>query len=132
MGRALWIFGFLQIASNLGYVLVAEAGPDRGLMLSAVGVEAFTTGLGTGAFFVMLLRLTQKRFSATQYALLTSLMAVAREVVTKAPAGWMAEALGWPAFFAWSAALGIPGLLLLRWVRPGTAEAPDSASLAGA
>ena len=57
LGRALWIFGLLQILSNAGYVFVAQTGVNLPLLYGAVGFEAFTTGLGTGAFFVLLLRL---------------------------------------------------------------------------
>ena len=122
MGRALWIFGFLQIASNVGYVFVADAGPDRWLMFSAVAVEAATTGLGTGAFFVMLLRLTQKRFSATQYALFSSLFGIPR-IVSGPICGFLVDAVGWKAFFWFTIAMGIPGLLFLaRFVPWGVRE----------
>jgi len=62
LGRALWITGFLQIFSNLGYALVAQVGPNRLVMYSAVAFELATSGMGTGAFSVLLIRLTQKRF----------------------------------------------------------------------
>lgn len=122
MGRALWIFGFLQIASNVGYVFVADAGPNRWLMFSAVAVEAFTTGLGTGAFFVMLLRLTQKRFSATQYALFSSLFGIPR-IVSGPICGFLVDAIGWKAFFWFTIAMGAPGLVFLaRFVPWGVRE----------
>ena len=79
LGHSLWIFGFLQIFSNVGYVLIAAEGEvNRTLMLSAIGFETFSSGLGTGAFSVLLLRMTQKRFSATQYALFSSLFGLPR------------------------------------------------------
>jgi PAT family beta-lactamase induction signal transducer AmpG len=76
LGRALWVFGFLQIFSNAGYILVARSQVDRVLMYGATGFEQLTSGMGTGAFSVLLLRLTRKRFSATQYALFSSLFAL--------------------------------------------------------
>ena len=65
LGRCLWIFGFLQIFSNFGYILVAQADVNRPLMYGAMGFETLTTGTGMGAFGVLLLRLTQKRFCCT-------------------------------------------------------------------
>ena len=67
LGRSLWIFGFLQIVSNLGYAVVAQVGVNRPVMYAAHAFEHVSSGLGSGAFGVLLLRLTQKRFSATQY-----------------------------------------------------------------
>ncbi len=79
LGRSLWIFGFFQIFSNVGYALVAhEPGINRPLMWGAFGFESFASGLGSGAFLVLLMRMTQKRFSATQYALFSSLFGLPR------------------------------------------------------
>src|SRR4029453_12750535 len=74
LGHALWIFGFLQLFSNIGYyILSIIGGPHIPAMYGATGFELLTSGMGTGAFSVLLLRLTEKRFSATQYALFSSL-----------------------------------------------------------
>ena len=79
LGHSLWIFGFLQVFSNVGYFLVSQAGgPNLPLMYAATSFELLTSGMGTGAFSVLLLRMTQKRFSATQYALFSSLFALPR------------------------------------------------------
>lgn len=123
LGHSLWIFGLLQIFSNLGYVLVAEwPEVNRPLMYGAMGFEALTQGLGTGAFSVLLLRMTQKRFSATQYALFSSLFGIPR-VITGPIAGFTVYAAGWTNFFWLTLAAGIPGLVLLsRFVPLGTRE----------
>jgi PAT family beta-lactamase induction signal transducer AmpG len=125
LGHALWIFGVLQILSNAGYFLVAMLGhPNLPAMYGATGFELFTSGLGMGAFGVLLLRLTEKRFSATQYALFSSLFALPR-VVAGPITGFTVNAVGWPAFFLLTMVSGIPGLLMLaRFVPPGTRE-PD-------
>jgi PAT family beta-lactamase induction signal transducer AmpG len=112
LGRALWIFGAIQILSNLGYVLVGQSEVDRWLMYSALGFESFTQGLGTGAFSVLLIRLTQKRFSVTQYALFSSLFGVSR-LLSGPIAGGLVDAMGWVPFFWLTMAIGIPGLVLL-------------------
>jgi PAT family beta-lactamase induction signal transducer AmpG len=122
LGHALWIFGFIQIISNLGYVLVAHSGVNVPLMYSAMGFEAFTQGLGTGAFSVLLLRMTQKRFSATQYALFSSLFSLPR-VVAGPIAGVTVDAMGWSTFFWLTMVIGIPGMILLsRFVPIGVRE----------
>ncbi len=112
MGRALWIFGLLQMLSNLGYAAVAQVGVNRPLMYSAQAFELGTSGLGMGAFGVLLLRLTEKRFSATQYALLSSLFTLPR-ILAGPLAGVLADALGWRNFFVLTVAFGFPGLVLL-------------------
>jgi PAT family beta-lactamase induction signal transducer AmpG len=113
LGRALWVFGVVQIVSNIGYVLVARSPePNIPLMYGAIGFEQVTQGLGTGAFSVLLLRLTQKRFSATQFALLSSLFSIPR-VLAGPMSGFGVYAMGWELFFWVSMVAGIPGLLLL-------------------
>lgn len=122
LGHSLWAFGFLQVFSNLGYVLVASSPVNRLLMFGATGFESFTSGLGTGAFAVLLLRLTEKRFSATQYALLTSLFGLPR-LISGPLCGFLVGAFGWPTFFWITIAAGVPGLLLLaRFVPLGARE----------
>ena len=113
LGHSLWLFGLLQAFSNLGYVAVAQSGVNRPLMYSAMAVETLTTGMGTGAFSVLLLRLTQKRFSATQYALLSSIFALGRTVAGPM-AGVAVDALGWSTFFFLTIAAAAPGLILLQ------------------
>ncbi len=117
LGRALWLFGALQIFSNIGYVFVARSDVNSLLMYAATTFDSVTTGLGTGAFSVLLLRLTEKRFSATQYALFSSLFGLPR-LVAGPVTGFMVDAIGWEAFF-WSTLLaGVPGLILLQRFAP--------------
>jgi PAT family beta-lactamase induction signal transducer AmpG len=119
LGHSLWIFGLLQIFSNIGYILVAQSGINRPLMFGAMAFETFTTGLGTGAFSVLLLRMTKKRFSATQYALFSSLFALPR-IFAGPVAGFTQYSIGWTWFFWGTIVAGIPGLILLaRFCPPG-------------
>lgn len=122
LGHSLWLFGALQVLSNFGYVLVAQVGVDRPLMYAAMGIESITTGMGTGAFSVLLLRLTQKEFSATQYALFSSLFALPR-IIAGPVTGILVDAMGWRDFFLLTIVVGIPGLLMLQRFSPlGTRE----------
>jgi len=122
LGHALWLFGFLQIFSNLGYVLVAGSAVNRPLMYGATGFENLTSGMGTGAFSVLLLRMTQKRFSATQYALFSSLFGLPR-LVAGPVSGLLVDALGWRTFYLLTLVAGVPGMVLLaRFVPLGVRE----------
>ncbi|HWX23438.1 MAG TPA: MFS transporter [Vicinamibacteria bacterium] len=113
LGRALWIFGVIQTTAHLGYAVLAQVGPSRPVLFSAHAFEYGTSGLANGAFGVFLLRLTQRRFSATQYALFSSLFAIPR-VLAGPLAGLLADALGWRDFFILTVFTGIPGLLMLQ------------------
>ncbi len=122
LGHSLWIFGFLQIFSNVGYAILAGTGVNRPLMYGAIGFESFSSGMGMGAFSVLLLRMTQKRFSATQYALFSSLFGLPR-LLAGPVAGFFVYAIGWKTFFWSTLAAGIPGMVLLaRFVPLGTRE----------
>lgn len=124
LGRALWIFGGLQAFANAGYALIAVGGVNRPLMYTAVGFETLTSGMGTGAFSVLLLRMTQKRFSATQYALFSSLMGVPR-VFAGPICGLLVDAVGWQTFFWLTVAAGLPGLMLLARFAPWGVRDPE-------
>ena len=123
LGHSLWLFGILQTSANFGYVLVAWAGaPNLALMYGAISFEMLMAGMGTGAFSVLLLRITQKRFSATQYALFSSVFALPR-VISGSIAGFAVDSLGWSSFFLCAIALGVPGLVMLaRFVPIGVRE----------
>lgn len=122
LGHALWVFGILQMLANIGYVFVANSPVNLPLMYSAMAFESFTQGLATGAFSVLLLRITQKRFSATQYALFSSLFSLPR-VISGPISGFTVDAIGWTAFFWLSTVLSIPGLIILsRFVPIGVRE----------
>lgn len=115
MNRALWLFGLGQMLSTLGFVVLAGLQPSIVALATVVAVENFTAGLGTAAFVGFMGALTDRRFTATQYALLSSLVGVPR-VFASAPTGWLAEWMGWAGFFLMCALIAIPGLLLLRWI----------------
>jgi MFS transporter, PAT family, beta-lactamase induction signal transducer AmpG len=113
LARSLWLFGVGQMLSTLGFVALAYAGHNTAALAAVIAIENFTGGLGTAAFVGFMGSLTNRRFTATQYALLSSLMGVPR-VLLSAPTGWLALELGWPAFFGLCTLIAIPGLLLIR------------------
>jgi len=124
LGRSLWIFGVLQAFSNLGYVVLSTLGhADRPVMYAAIGFETLAAGLGMGALSVLLLRMTQKRFSATQYALFSSLFGLPR-LVAGPICGFAVDAVGWTAFFWFAIVAGLPALLLLTRFAPWGAREP--------
>lgn len=123
INRALWIFGGLQALSNLAYFVLSQAGQNESLMVLAINIENFCGGLGTAAFVAFLMSLCNPQFSATQYALLSSLMAVSRDVLVT-PAGSIAQTTGWPTFFLISLVAALPGLLLLPVCAPWNPQHP--------
>ncbi|HEX8691279.1 MAG TPA: MFS transporter [Longimicrobium sp.] len=127
INRSLWLFGILQIVSNLGYYTLSLRGKDYAVMTGAITVENFCAGLGTAAFVAFLLALCNQRFSATQYALLSSLTAAGRDFLAS-PAGAIADKMGWPGFFLFTVVIGIPGLLLLPIFAPWHRDAPLGAA----
>ena len=122
INRSLWVFGGLQAISNLAYFVLAQMGQNYPFMVTAINIENFCAGLGTAAFVAFLMSLCNQRFSATQFALLSSLMAVSRDILA-APAGGLAKATGWPGFFLISLGVALPGLLLLPFFAPWNAQA---------
>lgn len=115
LGRTLLVAGVLQLLSNLGFWRLALADGDVPTLIWVVAFENFATGLGQTAFVAFLMQLCDRRFTAAQFALLTSIVAFSPKVLV-APAGFVAEALGWPAFCLATTAAAIPGLLLLLWL----------------
>lgn len=125
--RALWVFGILQALSTAAFVALAVAGPDLGVLTAVIAFENLSSGLGTSAYVAFMATLTNRRFTATQYALLSSLMGIPR-VLAAAPTGWLAAELGWPAFFLCCAVVALPGLWVLGWLqRRGTLQRPAEA-----
>ena len=110
--RSLWGFGILQALSTAGFVLLAQVGYSLPLLAGVIAFENLSAGMGTAAFVAFMASLTNRKFTATQYALLSSLMGIPR-VIVAAPTGYFAEWLGWSGFFSFCALVAIPGLLLL-------------------
>lgn len=125
--KALWIFGGLQGACGLLFWGLSLRGHDMVWMTAAVVAENFFIGMGTAALIAWLMGECDARFSATQFALLSSLMAVGRDLLTS-PSGYIAKAVGWPAFFLLTLLACVPGLLLLTYLsrgRRGASEGVD-------
>jgi PAT family beta-lactamase induction signal transducer AmpG len=137
--RALFMFGFLQMLSNLGFLMVANAGKGAWgafslppfdiaivslkeatnvdlLLVTAIGFENITSGMGTAAFVALLMALCNQKFTATQYALLSAFSAVGR-VWVGPMAGVLATSIGWPSFFVFSTIAAIPGLAMIYKLR---------------
>jgi len=123
--RALVLFGVLQAVTNLGFMLLAASGKSYALMVAVVGLENLCGGMGTAAYVALLMALCDRRFSATQYALLSALSAVGRVYVGPS-AGYMVAAFGWTQFFFFTFLIALPGLALLWWMR-ARIEALDAA-----
>ena len=112
MRMSLFIFGVLQGVSTLIFIILEFTGRQVWALSLVIGVENFSGGMGTAAYTALLMGLCNRKFTATQYALLSSLMAVSR-YITGAPTGYLVDAVGWVMFFVICTALALPGLLLL-------------------
>jgi PAT family beta-lactamase induction signal transducer AmpG len=124
INRALWLFGTVQVVSIFGFYWLALQGAQSEVtalhltqLAFVIGLEAFGVGLGTAAFVAYIAHTTHPAYTATQFALFTSLAAVPRTFVN-ATAGWLVDQLGWGSFFLLCAVLAIPGMLLLLKVAP--------------
>lgn len=115
--RSLWLFGVLQALSTVGFVVLVWAGHELAWLAAVIAFENLASGMGTSAYVAFMASLTNKRFTATQYALLSSLMGVPR-VLAAAPTGFLAEQVGWAMFFVICSLMAIPGLLLLQRFAP--------------
>jgi PAT family beta-lactamase induction signal transducer AmpG len=125
INRALWIFGAAQALSILGFALLSQLPGDRVALAGAIAFEALGVGLGTAAFTAFIARTTNPRYTATQFALFTSLAAVPRTLIN-ATTGWIVEQTGWLHFYFLCTLLAVPGMVLLWWVAPWNGKGRDS------
>lgn len=124
---ALVIGGILQAATNLLFAVLAMVGNDLTMLGVTIAADNFTGGLGSAAFVAYLSSLCNKAFTGTQYALLTSLMAFGRTVLSSG-GGWLADQVDWVTFFILTTGLAVPGLLLLAWLIHLYPPAPRTAT----
>ena len=124
INRALWIFGFVQIISIFGYAALAKIGNNLYALAAATGLEYLGVGLGTVALTAFIAKQTSRRFTATQFALLTSVTAVPR-TFANATTGFIVEAIGYFNFFLLCGMVAVPGMLLLVAVAPWSENEPN-------
>jgi PAT family beta-lactamase induction signal transducer AmpG len=117
INRALWIFGFVQMITILGYAWLSVIGHDPLGLFVVVSAEYLGVGLGTVALTAYIARETSRAFTATQFALFTSFIAVPR-TFANASTGFLIEAMGYTAFFLLCTAVAVPGMLMLFKVAP--------------
>jgi len=110
--RSLLVFGILQAISNLSFMVLALTGKSYGMLIFAVAFENLAGGMGTAAFVSLLMAMCNHRFTATQYALLSSLAALGRIFISPT-SGYLVESIGWASFFFITFLTALPGLWLL-------------------
>ncbi|MCW8919035.1 MAG: AmpG family muropeptide MFS transporter [Gammaproteobacteria bacterium] len=126
INRSLWVFGVLQALSTACFAVLVLVGHELVWLAAVIAFENLSGGMGTAAYVAFMASLTNKKFTATQYALLSSLMGLPR-VVAAAPTGFMVELMGWGSFFIGCALVAIPGLLLLQRFAPWRSLQPARA-----
>ena len=113
--KALMVAGILQMLSNLMFAAQALIGHDFAFLFATIGIENLSGGMGSAAFVAYLSSLCDIKYTATHYALFSSLMAVPRTILA-ASGGYFAETLGWVPFFLLTTVAALPGLLILWWL----------------
>lgn len=114
--RSMLFFGLLQAVSNLAYFLLAVVGKDYPLMVAGVALDNLASGMGNVASVALIMALCHARFSAFQYALLSSFALLPRYSLG-GPAGWLADAAGWDTYYVVSFLMGLPGIALVWLMR---------------
>ena len=127
INRALWLFVVFQGLSNLTYYGLSLSGKNHAFMVAAIITENFGLGLVSAVMTAYIMEMCNKRFTATQFALLSSLMAASRDILV-APAGKLVESTGWPGFFLITVAMAIPPLVLLPFIAPWSRDVPIGAA----
>src|SRR5262245_1495351 len=123
MVRSLLLFGLLQAVSNLGFMWLAWIGKSYVALMTSILVENVTGGMGTAAFIALIMSLCDHRYTATQFALLSSLEALGR-VFSGRPSAELVEMVGWAQFFFWSFLLALPGIWLVWAFRTQLQQEP--------
>ncbi len=117
INRALWLFGAFQMIAILGFYGLATLGHNLPALAIAISIEALCVGLGTTAFVAFIAHTTNPLYTATQFALFTSLSAIPR-TFANATTGYLVEYLGWQTFFIFCFLIALPGMLLLIKIAP--------------
>jgi len=117
INRALWLFGFIQIITILGFAVLAKAGNDTVILAIVISMEYLGVGLGTAAFVAFIAKSTHPKYTATQLALFTAFASLPRTLANSI-VGFIVEYVGWYHFFIICTILAIPGIILLYWVAP--------------
>ena len=128
INRGLWIFGVLQALSTAGFAILARIGYNISMLSGVIAFENLSSGMGTAAFVAFMASITNKKFTATQYALLTSLMGVPRALGSSVT-GFMAKNIGWEGFFISCTLVAIPGMLLLLKFAPWNSQVVGEAEV---
>jgi PAT family beta-lactamase induction signal transducer AmpG len=129
MFRTLMLCGFVHMLTNLLLVVQARLGADLQFLILSISLENFSGGMATAAFIAYLSALCKVNYTATQYALLSSLAAFGRTWLST-PSGALAESVGWEIFFAIASLMAIPGLLLLWWIEQRSKHLHKPANMA--
>jgi len=119
--RSLLLFGVLQAVSNLSFMVLAWLGKNYGMLIFAVAFENLSGGMGTASFVSLLMTMCNSRYSATQYALLSSLAALGRIFIAPT-SGFIVASMGWASFFFITALAALPGLWLLWRMRDAISD----------
>jgi len=114
--RSLFTFAIIQALTNFGFMFLAIGGKSYVTMIIVVALENLSGGMGTAAFVALLIGICDRRYTATQFALLTSIASIGR-VLSGWPAGFYVDTYGWVSFFGATIVIALPSIILLRRLR---------------
>jgi MFS transporter, PAT family, beta-lactamase induction signal transducer AmpG len=117
----LWVLGIVQALSSLGYWATASSPPGKSLVIAAAYFESFAAGLGTAAYLAFLMSVCEKRYAATQFAVLSALLALTRWIAGDFSGRW-AEEVGYANYFLLTFVLGLPAFVLIPRLRHTSVE----------
>lgn len=123
IAKSLWLFGILQALSIVTFAFLASMSPSNSALAAVIAFENLSFGMGTAAYSAYMATICNKRFSAAQFALLTSIMGIPR-VIFGSSSGILAEHFGWQGYFLFCAALALPGMILLMKIAPFSSSIP--------
>lgn len=127
INKALWLFGFIQLVTILGFAALAEIGNNIIALAIVISMEYLGVGLGTAAFTAFIARSTHPKYTATQFALFTALAALPRTFISST-VGFIVDSTGWTNFFLICTLLALPGMALLWFVAPWSEKTPPSSN----
>ena len=114
--KSLIIFGLFQAIATLGFSVLAVLGNYISLLMIVISLENLAAGMGYTAYLAFIANMTNKEFTATQFALMTALMSIPRTFFSGS-SGYLVEMMDWQMYFIFCSLIAIPALIILMKIK---------------